>query len=185
MSAPIKHAQCKSCRHNHPHFDFAWCAFHYNAEMKHLIHQYKYRQRTQLRFLFAHLLKRFIAQYSFDMIQFDYVIPIPLFSARLRERGFNQSELIAREIAKYYHIPLNLNQLKRVKNTKFQTQLRQKERWTNIDGAFRIKNSGDLKDKTILLVDDLLTTGATASESALTLKRSGVKRIGVLTVAIA
>jgi predicted amidophosphoribosyltransferase len=83
-----------------------------------------------------------------------------------------------------YHIPLSLNSLIRTRNTKQQTLLSEKERWTNTQGAFRIKYPSKFLRKNILIIDDLLTTGATASQAAGTLKSAGAETVGVLTLAI-
>lgn len=125
-----------------------------------------------------------IDTYHFDIKQFDHIIPIPLHPSRLRERGFNQSQLLAAEISRQYKISLSFKNLIRARATEHQTLLSEKERWTNIYGAFRIKNPAKLAGKNILIIDDLLTTGATASEAALTLKSAGAKTVGILTLAI-
>ena len=119
------------------------------------------------------------------MQKFDIIIPIPLHDVRLRERGYNQSKLLAEGISQRFHIKLSDKNLMRIRHTKNQAMLKQKERWTNIQGAFRIKYPGDFFNKTILIIDDLLTTGATASEAACMLKNSGAKRVDILTLAIA
>jgi len=126
----------------------------------------------------------FIEIYRFDINQFDVIIPIPLFVSRLRERGYNQSRLLAQEISQKYRISLSADNLTRIRNTEHQTLLSEKERWTNIVGAFRIKDPAKFFGKNILIIDDLLTTGATASEAALTLKNAGTKTVGILTLAI-
>jgi len=130
------------------------------------------------------LMVRFIDTYQLDIHQFDFIMPIPLFSTRLRERGYNQSQLLAEPIAQKYSIPLSLRHLTRVRNTEHQTFLKEKERWTNIQGAFRISNPAEVSGKNILIIDDLLTTGATASEAARTLKAAGAAVVGVFTLAI-
>ena len=125
----------------------------------------------------------FIDKYSLDIEQFDYLTPIPLHPTRKRERGYNQSLLLAYKISKTYNISLNINFLIKTKNTKNQSLLSKKERWTNITGAFKIKNSNEVKNKSILIIDDLLTTGATSSEAAKVLKSAGAKTVGVFTLA--
>jgi ComF family protein len=152
--------------------------------LKNLIYQFKYNQRTYLRKMFLQLIADFIEDYSLDIGQFDLIVPIPLFSSRLRERGYNQAQLIAELIADKYRIELSLNGLLRVRDTGHQTLLNEKERWTNIHGAFRIKHPAKFSGKNVLIVDDLLTTGATASEAARVLKNAKAKTIGVLTLAI-
>jgi len=149
-----------------------------------MIYQFKYNQKTYLCKPFARLITNFIQIYHLDITQFDIIIPIPLFSSRLRERGYNQSQLLAEQIAGKFRIDLSLKNLVRTRNTEHQTFLTEKERWTNIGGAFKIVNSAKFSGKNILIIDDLLTTGATVSEAAATLKDSGAKTVGVLTLAI-
>ena len=130
-------------------------------------------------------MKIFIQKYFLDINQFDMISPIPLSFARKRERGFNQSQFLAESLANSFNINLHLNNLVRARNTKSQTSLPQKERWTNIHEAFRIKHPAQCLGKSILLIDDLLTTGATASEAARTFKEAGAKTVGVFRLAIA
>ena len=178
------HPRCKSCREIKPAFDFAWCACLYNDGMQKLIHQFKYNQKTFLAHYFKERIIQFIENYNLDIRQFDLIIPIPLSATRLRERGYNQSHLLATGLAEHFQIPLNLNNLIKIKNTHPQAQLSQKERWTNLHEAFRIKNLNVLNNKNTLIIDDLLTTGATASEAARVLKLAGAKTVGVLTLAV-
>lgn len=103
------------------------------------------------------------------------VIPIPLHKKRFRWRGFNQSELLSREISNYYNFPLNLN-LIRVKKNKNQAELDEKERLKNISGIFKWRGE-DLTGKTILLVDDVITSGATVNEAEEVLFKAGACRV--------
>jgi competence protein ComFC len=179
------YARCNSCQIFEQQFDFAWSACLYTDPLKDLIHSYKYHQKTLLRHTFSNLITGFIHRYNFDINQFDLIVPIPLHNTRLRERGYNQSELLAKNLSKKFNISLSINNLIRTRNTQTQTKLGQKERWTNIHQAFKIKNLKLFEGKNILLVDDLLTTGATASEAASALKESGANKVGVVTLAIA
>ena len=133
---------------------------------------------------FIEFIVNFVQIYHLDIKQFDIIVPVPLFPSRLRERGYNQSELLAELIALRYHIDLSLANLVRIRNTEHQTSLTEKERWTNIKGAFKIIDSSEFSGKNILIIDDLLTTGATVSETATTLKDAKAKTVGVLTLAI-
>lgn len=126
----------------------------------------------------------FVRAYRLDIKQFDVIVPVPLHPARLRERGYNQSQLLAEHLAEEYQISLAGNSLVRVRHTEHQTLLNEKERWTNIHEAFRIGHSAEVSCKNILVIDDLLTTGATASETARTLKNAGAATVGVFTLAI-
>ena len=175
---------CKECRKTDPSFDFAWSACLYEDPLKELIHRFKYGQKTLLRRLLADLMASFVREYELDIGQFEAIVPIPLSSTRLRERGYNQAQLLARELAKGFSLPLAQNYLLRTRHTRPQTFLDEKQRWTNIKGAFTIRKPNALKRKNILLIDDLLTTGATASEAARVLKSAGAGTVGILTLAI-
>jgi len=127
----------------------------------------------------------FIREYHLDIGQFDWVAPIPLHPSKLRERGFNQSLLLAEQLCRNFDKKLRPDVLLKVRQTKNQAELSQKERWTNMEGAFRIKRSEKVSGKNILLIDDLLTTGATASEAARALKENGAQKVAVYTLAVA
>jgi ComF family protein len=187
-SRPLKtpaSSLCHYCRHRNLNFDRAWGACLYNDTFRLLLHQLKYGHKTVLRHLFAELLIRFVATYRIDVRHFDIIIPIPLHEVRRRERGFNQSQAIAERFAGRMGVPLLSNILVRRRPTLYQAQQHPKERWTNLAGAFKIKNSMLLRDRSILIIDDLLTSGATASEAARCLKAQGARRVSILTVAIA
>ncbi|MFZ4631751.1 MAG: ComF family protein [Patescibacteria group bacterium] len=113
------------------------------------------------------------------------VIPIPLSKKRLKWRGFNQAEIIAREFSNYFNHELSLN-LKRIKNQKPQAELSESERLNNLKSAFswESENNGPaLEDYTIILIDDVITTGATLNEAAETLKKSGASEVYALVIA--
>jgi len=177
-------AKCNECRKSKPNFDFAWGACIFDDYLKKLIHDFKYNQKTLLRHPLGELIIRFVDKYYLDIHQFDLVMPIPLSTTRHRERGYNQAHLLAVAITQEYSLNLSIHNLTRIRHTKNQSLLSRKERWTNITGAFRINNPISINNQSILLIDDLLTTGATASEAALTLKQCGAKTVGVLTLAI-
>ncbi|HBG61381.1 MAG TPA: hypothetical protein DDX37_06095 [Candidatus Omnitrophica bacterium] len=178
-----KNTKCMNCSRAELFFDFAWCACFFEDPLKDLIHQFKYNQKTQLSGQFSKLMVHFIKEYHMDIEQFDFMVPIPLHPTRKRERGYNQSFLLASQLSRIFNINLNINLLIKTKNTKNQSLLSKKERWTNITGAFKIKNPNEVNNKSILLIDDLLTTGATSSEAAKALKSAGAKTVGVFTLA--
>lgn len=186
-SRPLASAglQCRTCRKKELHFDYAWGACLYNDYMRRLIHLLKYGNRTLLRHFFLEKIFFFLDSYRVNLRPADLIIPIPLHPARFRERGFNQAQILARMIAEKIDKPLSSRYLIRERHTRHQAVLLKKERWTNIEGAFTIKHSPALKDKHILLVDDLFTTGATVSEAAKMLKSAGAAKVGVLALAIA
>ncbi|MEW6163328.1 MAG: ComF family protein [Nitrospirota bacterium] len=118
---------------------------------------------------------------SFDLSAVDGIVPVPLSIKRLRERGFNQSLLIARVIAKKIGIPLLMDILLKKKETPPQIGLSAKERLSNLKNAFKVK--GDIRGLRLLLVDDVMTTGATVTECSKELLKAGAKEVIVLTLA--
>lgn len=176
---------CPECLNHKHYFDSAWAATCYNLPMQKLIHMFKYQSKTSLRKIFATLMVSFIKKHYVDMSQFDYLIPVPLYKTRFRERGYNQAELLTERLAQEFNLPVSSKNLVRVRPTRNQALLGKKDRFTNIQGAFTIRNSGEFFNKSLLVVDDLLTTGITTSEAARTLKEAGAKKVSVLTLAIA
>jgi len=120
---------------------------------------------------------------SFNIHDFSLIMPVPLHPARLRERGFNQSVLLAREIARRLSIPLDFMTLKRYIYTEPQVHLGKKERASNVKGAFDVADTGKIVDRNILLVDDVYTTGSTVQECARVLVKNGASSVAVLTLA--
>lgn len=147
------------------------------------MHEYKYHGQTLWRHIFIHQMIHFIENNHIDIQQFDFIIPIPLHQTRNRERGYNQSLLLAEGLSQYYKIPINKTILKRIRYTKEQASLSRNKRLLNLKNAFRIKNPQIITNKSVLIVDDLLTTGTTASEAANTFKNSGAKITAVFTLA--
>jgi len=176
---------CRECQKTDYPFDRAWGATVYNETMQKLIHLFKYQNKTSLRKVFSIIIDTFIENHGIDVGRFDIVVPVPLHPARLRERGYNQSELLSESLAEKYRRPLMASKLLRQRHTPNQALLGKKERWTNIRSAFTIKDRAFFKKKSVLLVDDLLTTGATVSEAARILKDAGAKEVSALTLSIA
>jgi len=113
----------------------------------------------------------------------ELIIPVPLHPKRLRWRGFNQSLLLARQVSHLYQLPIDPFVLYRNRETPPQTQLTEEERRKNVRGAFAIASSEALKEKNVLLVDDVYTSGATVNECSRVLVRGGAREVHVLTLA--
>jgi ComF family protein len=118
---------------------------------------------------------------SLDLPKMDGIVPVPLSVKRLRERGFNQSLLIARVVSKAIRVPLLMDILFKKKETTPQIGLSAKQRQTNLKDAFEA--NGDIKGLHLLLVDDVMTTGATVTECSRQLRKAGAKEVVVLTLA--
>jgi ComF family protein len=119
--------------------------------------------------------------FIFEFAGFDGIIPVPLSIRSLKERGFNQSLLISRVISKKFHVPLLMDNLRKTKETPPQIGLSARERLLNLKNAFEVR--GNIKGLRLLLVDDVMTTGATVAECSKELLKAGAKEVIVLTLA--
>jgi ComF family protein len=129
-----------------------------------------------------------MAEVSFSRpveVGIDGVVPVPLSAARLRERGFNQAELLARAVAAHRRQPLLANALTRARDTRHQARLTSSDRRRNVSGAFAVSDGAreEIQDKHILLVDDVLTTAATAQDCVRALCFGGARSVSLLTFA--
>lgn len=184
LDAPCETGLCRACASCPPTFDSAWVITRYTPPMPALIGAFKFRDKTALRKTFDHLTERFFSRYKITPAA-DMVLPIPVHAVRFRERGYDQSALLATAFAVRYNIPLHINILERVSYRPRQSDLGRKERWTNVKGAFRIRTPLSVKNKKIYIVDDLLTTGATATEAAQALKNAGAARVELIALSAA
>ncbi len=169
---------CALCREGLRGFDDAHCFGAYGGTLRSLIHLFKYGGVKPLAGHLARLLRDAIPADR----RFDAVVPIPLYWWKHWERGFNQSELLAREIGRHRGIP-TVNAMRRLRATSTQAGLSRSARRRNVAGAFAVKNRHAVAGKRILLVDDVMTTGATASAGGAALKAAGALSVTLLTVA--
>lgn len=176
---------CTGCLKQHPQFDRAFSPCVYEGVIKELIHAFKYKGKDYLGKFLTKPMIDYIKEYNLPMQQIDFIIPVPLHKARLRERGFNQASLLASPISVNFNKDFLEAALMRKFNTRTQTDLDDHKRQLNVKDSFCVnpKYISVFKDKTILLIDDVLTTGATASEAAGALKHAKVKTVYVLTLA--
>ena len=170
---------CALCRVGATGYDAAYSYGAYEGTLRELIHLLKFRRIETLAAPLGHWLAQALPRER----GYDAIVPVPLHWTRWLTRRFNQSELLAREVSRRTGIPLRL-WLQRVKRTPQQAGLTAAKRRRNVAGAFRACVPGSkLAGSRVLLVDDVLTTGATLNAAAWALKRAGAKRITVLTVA--
>lgn len=168
--------RCGACLKEAPDFSSTTALFRYDFPADRIIHALKYAHQLAV----AHWLGELLAQHLADHVC-DLIIPLPLHPERLRQRGFNQSVEIARPISAALKQPLALDALHRVRATPAQAGLPLKERSRNVRGAFECRR--DLSDLAILLIDDVMTSGATVSECARVLKLHGASRVDVAVAA--
>ena len=171
---------CIACQTNPPFFDVARSVFPYAGPAGSLVRSFKFEGQF---FLGPQLMKRTIAQgwMPDGVAGFDGVVPVPLHPKRERMRGYNQATLLGRVVARNAGTPLWRNALRRVRHTDQQALLAAAKRWDNVRGAFQA-GSVEVEGRHVLLVDDVMTTGATAGECARTLKKAGAARVSVLTL---
>ena len=169
---------CGVCLKQAPHFDATHSLFRYAFPVDRLVQALKYQHRLAVASFFAHALRESSNTW---LSQADLVLALPLSSQRLRERGFNQALEIARPLARQLGVPLLIDGYTRTIDTAPQASLPWKERRKNIQGAFEC--ALDLTGKSVIVVDDVMTTGATLNEFARTLKKHGVTKVVNLVVA--
>lgn len=174
---------CSKCLKKDLHFDRAFSPCIYEGTTKELIHSFKYNNRDHLGQALSNLMVEFIKEYNLAIDVIDYIVPVPLYKTRLREREFNQAQVLSKHIAEEFDKKTSQDILIRNRYTKTQTELETTERYKNVKGSFTVQNEQLIKDKNILLIDDVLTTGATTSEASFALKLAGANIVFVLTLA--
>lgn len=172
---------CRLCRTNYYGFDSARSFAVYDEKLTSAILLLKYDQVTRLGDWFAARLAEVIAR-SPDLGRVDLVVPVPLHTDRHRERGYNQAELIARPLAKNLGVKFSPHMLTRTKPRPSQLVLSRSEHWKSVRGAYAIREGANVDKLRILLVDDVLTTGATLDACARVLKQAGAAAVMGLTV---
>ena len=156
--------------------------FTYQGMIRKMILNYKFQEKSYLyKTIVNFLLKK---EKFFSILQsYDTIIPVPISRQRKGKRGYNQSELLAKEIAKKLKIEYNHDCLFKTKNVIEQSKLKKEERQNNLQGAYQLVHPEKLKNKKILLVDDIYTTGSTVKECSKILRQAKPKKIGVFTIA--
>ena len=170
--------RCRICREQKRLRLFFWGE--YDGLLKDCLAQFKFSGAIDLGRRLVDMAVDSLHQRITDN-QYDLIIPVPLHRTRRRERGFNQSEILARRLADLLHIELNSEILKRMRPTKQQAKLDENQRLENVKDAFRLANIGgpSLAKKAILLVDDIVTTGATIYEAARPLQSQNPARVDI------
>lgn len=173
---------CENCLRSNPWYDLVRAPYLYSGLLMEALQRFKYRSETHLISTFGPLLSSFARGWITNP-RGMLLIPVPLHRRRLRERGFNQSLLLARAVSSHLGARLDYLSLVRRRYTAAQTGLSKEKRKKNVKDAFLVMNPERVKDEVILLVDDVFTTGHTLNECARTLKRSGARTIICLTLA--
>jgi len=174
--------ECTNCRQGELHFDWARSAVAAKGVVLEVIHRYKYQRELWFEpFLAGLLVRQAVPQLSSK--DWDLLVPVPLYPTKERHREFNQSERLGRCLSRATGIPMDTKLVSRVLPTRTQTRLNPKERRENMRNAFSMRKKRELNGERILLLDDVFTTGATASACAGALRAGGASGVCVWTVA--
>lgn len=174
--------ECANCRDLELHFRSARSAVIAKTVVREVIHRFKYQRALWFESFLAELLLR-EAVPALSLEKWDFIVPVPLFPTREREREFNQAARLAAHLSRAAKIPLNTRLLQRVTSTSTQTLLTRPQRVANMAGAFAVRDRLKLNGAKIIVVDDVFTTGATTSACARSLRRAGAGEVCVWTVA--
>jgi len=201
-----EHILCLSCLHKLPKTNFhmhennpisrifwgranihaatSFLFFNKGGQVQKLIHQLKYKANTETGRYLGELLGNDLKK-SKLFKDIDVIIPVPLHKKKLHKRGFNQSEIISEGISNSMQVPINIHSLQRLEHTETQTKKTRYSRWENVKGKFGIIDLAGLEGKHILLIDDVLTTGATLESCAQTLLEIPQVTVSMATLAYA
>ena len=164
------------------YFDEHIYLFQYSGEIRNMILNYKFREKSYIYSTFVELIKnnkKICAQIK----KYDIIMPVPISKKRLNIRGYNQSALIARKIAKMLNMCYEENILVKIKDNKPQSEMGQEKRKSNVKDVYTIKNKEKIYQKKILLIDDIFTTGNTVNECAKVLIGNFASNVGIFTIA--
>lgn len=162
--------------------DYIISPFYYTGGLRDAILAHKFEGAYAYADVFLALTEDALEGIKYILADFDMLVPVPLSKRRMNERGYNQAELIAKPLAEFIGIEYRDDVLRRDKNTRHQAGLRNYERMTNVKGAFSATDDAD--GKSVIIFDDIYTTGSTIEECAKTLKSAGTEKIIGLTFSI-
>ena len=179
-----KNAICKieDYRETTSFFDEHLYLFQYDGEIRNAILNFKFNEQAYIYKTFLEILKN-NEKICTQIKKYDIIMPIPISKKRFKQRGYNQSALIARNLAKTLNIDYKENVLVKIKNNKPQSELGQHERSANVKDVYKLKETKKVYKKNILLIDDIYTTGSTANECAKILKENNANIVGIFTLA--
>lgn len=172
---------CLDCQKSHHEYERGFAAFLYQGEMQESLMRFKYGGRQEYGVFYGRSLAGLALDF-FRKSRPEVLIPVPVHRSKLLRRGYNQAEVLAEELSKRWKIPMDTECIKRSKHTKAQKNLTPKERRENLMDAFEV--CGKVPWKSVMIVDDIYTTGSTVDALAKKLKAAGVKQVYFITVCI-
>lgn len=167
------HMLCGQCIKNPPPFDRAYIGYQFEEPLRGLLHRFKYHQALYLGSFLSQLMS---AAFPKNTNTNTCLVPVPMHSLRIKQRGFNHAAFLATLLAKRFKLPYDLTSCKKIINTAPQAGLNSQQRQNNLAQSFVV---GPMPYSHVILIDDLLTTGSTARELANTLKKAGVERVDI------
>lgn len=171
---------CEECRDRDMHFDGGCTVFEYGGLIQEILHRLKYNGEFELASPIGLFMASRLKDMRWDM---DFILPVPLHQERLKARGFNQSYLLAQTIGREFGMDVRDGILIRQRHTESQVNFSRLERIHNVRDAFKVKDDIKLSGKRILIVDDIMTTGATLDECSRVLKINGASKVYCITAA--
>jgi ComF family protein len=173
---------CPNCEGRNVHFEHAVAPFLSRGIVRECIHAFKYNHARHLRRQLSDWLAEALKDPRIAARPFEAFVPVPLHPVRQRDREYNQAELLSRDLTKRTGVP-TWPALQRIRNTTTQTKLDREERMENLRGAFQVRQTPAVKDRHLVLVDDVFTTGSTVEECSRMLLRAGAASVRVIAVA--
>lgn len=184
LPLPIADVTCAQCSRRAPAFDQVVAPWYFGFPVDTLVSRFKHRSQWPLGRLMARMLAQALShRFNDDLPKPDQLLPVPLTTRRLRQRGFNQAALLARWLSDALGIPCDEQLLRRIRDTPAQQTLGAKARHSNLRLAFGLTPDARLDGLHLAIVDDVLTTGATAQAIAALLRRAGARRVDVYCLA--
>ena len=179
-----KNAICKieDYKNTSSYFDEHIYLFQYTGEIRDTILKYKFNEKSYIYRTFLEFIKN-SENICAQIKKYDIIIPVPISKKRLNSRGYNQSSLIAKNLAQELNIEYSEKILIKIKDNKPQSEMKQDTRKSNVSGVYKVINEERINNKKVLIVDDIFTTGSTADECAKVLKDNSAESIGVFTLA--
>ncbi len=180
----VKEQKCEYCLEFEDDFYFEKniSVIEYNSYFAKMLRKFKFGYNKNVSSAFVKILENYLIDNKEIFNEYDYITCVPIYKNREKFRGFNQSELLGVKICEIVDKPFNKNILIKIKNTYPQTTVPQNERKNNIKDAIVLSDKYDIKDKRILLVDDVFTTGSTLNECAKILKENGCRNVSCFTI---
>lgn len=176
-----KKIPCYHCLENPPPWEHIFIGFSYDGLIQKLFQSFKFKADFKAAKVLSQKLNQLLQHQKINFNYYQAIIPIPIHRIRNITRGFNQSYILAKLISKSHNIPIDTQFVKRSKKTKAQTLIKGKNRAKNLKGAFLISNQ--IPFKSVIVIDDIMTTKSTLNEFCQSLKHQGVEKIFVITLA--